>query len=54
MKISDAPRAVSKKLDVLAEFEKSKAKKAANFVVIGNIFSSFQGNERYLIFHRSC
>lgn len=35
MKIDDTPRAKSKNLDVLAEFEKTKAKNAANFVVIG-------------------
>lgn len=35
MKIDDTPRARSKNLDVLAEFEKTKAKNAANFVVIG-------------------
>jgi elongation factor 1 alpha-like protein len=35
MKIDDTPRATSKNLDVLAEFEKTKAKNAANFVVIG-------------------
>lgn len=35
MKIDDTPRAKSKNLDVLAEFEKMKAKNAANFVVIG-------------------
>jgi elongation factor 1 alpha-like protein len=35
MKIDDTPRARSKNLDVLAEYEKTKAKNAANFVVIG-------------------
>lgn len=35
MKIDDTPRASSKNLDVLAEFEKKKSKNAANFVVIG-------------------
>ena len=35
MKLDDTPRAKSKNLDVLKEFEKAKAKKAANFVVIG-------------------
>ena len=35
MKINHIPRATSKNLDVLAEFEKTKAKNAANFVVIG-------------------
>ncbi|KAL8969217.1 MAG: hypothetical protein Q9183_002103 [Haloplaca sp. 2 TL-2023] len=35
MKIDDGPTARSKNLDVLAEFEKSKTKNAANFVVIG-------------------
>ncbi len=35
MKIDDTPRATSKNLDVLAEFEKAKAKNSANFVVIG-------------------
>jgi len=38
MKIDDTPRATSKNLDVLAEFEKKKAKHAANFVVIGKFF----------------
>jgi elongation factor 1 alpha-like protein len=37
MKIDDTPRVRSKNLDVLAEFEKTKAKNAANFVVIGMI-----------------
>lgn len=35
MRMDDTPRATSKNLDVLAEFEKKKAKNAANFVVIG-------------------
>lgn len=35
LKIDDTPRATSKNLDVLKEYEKSKAKNAANFVVIG-------------------
>ena len=35
MKVDDTPRARSKNLDVLTEYEKSKAKNAANFVVIG-------------------
>ncbi|KFY45784.1 hypothetical protein V495_02813, partial [Pseudogymnoascus sp. VKM F-4514 (FW-929)] len=37
MRIDDTPRATSKNLDVLAEFEKKKAKNAANFVVIGHV-----------------
>ena len=35
MKVDDTPRATSKNLDVLAEFDKMKTKNAANFVVIG-------------------
>lgn len=35
MKLDDTPRAKSKNLDVLKEFEKAKSKNAANFVVIG-------------------
>ncbi len=35
MKIDDTPRAKSKNLNVLAEYEKKKSKNAANFVVIG-------------------
>jgi elongation factor 1 alpha-like protein len=35
MKIDDSPRATSKNLDVLAEYEKTKIKNSANFVVIG-------------------
>jgi elongation factor 1 alpha-like protein len=35
MKLDDTPRAKSKNLDVLKEFEKVVAKNAANFVVIG-------------------
>lgn len=35
IKLDDTPTARSKNLDVLAEFEKSKMKNAANFVVIG-------------------
>jgi elongation factor 1 alpha-like protein len=41
MKMDDTPRAKSKNLDVLAEFEKAKAKNAANFVVIGMLLSPF-------------
>ncbi|KFY38386.1 hypothetical protein V494_04378 [Pseudogymnoascus sp. VKM F-4513 (FW-928)] len=37
MRIDDTPRATSKNLDVLAEFEKKKSKNAANFVVIGHV-----------------
>lgn len=33
--IEDAPRAKSKNLDVVAEYERSRRKNAANFVVIG-------------------
>lgn len=39
MRMDDTPRATSKNLDVLAEFEKKKAKNAANFVVIGRLFA---------------
>lgn len=39
MRMDDTPRATSKNLDVLAEFEKKKAKNAANFVVIGMLFA---------------
>lgn len=35
VKIDDTPKAKSRNLDVIAEFEKSRAKNAANFVVIG-------------------
>jgi elongation factor 1 alpha-like protein len=35
LKFDDTPRATSKNLDVLKEFEKLKKKKEANFVVIG-------------------
>jgi elongation factor 1 alpha-like protein len=34
-KIDDTPRAKSKNLDVIAEYDKSEKKNAANFVVIG-------------------
>ncbi|RDW85578.1 hypothetical protein BP5796_03903 [Coleophoma crateriformis] len=37
MKLDDTPRAKSKNLDVLAEYEKAKTKNAANFVVIGHV-----------------
>lgn len=40
MKIDDSPRATSKNLDVLAEYEKTKAKNSANFVVIGAAYWS--------------
>ena len=33
--LDDTPKARSKNLDVLKEYEKSDKKKAANFVVIG-------------------
>ncbi|KAK6581257.1 hypothetical protein PZA11_005948 [Diplocarpon coronariae] len=36
-KLDDTPRARSKNLDVLSEFEKARAKNAANFVVIGHV-----------------
>lgn len=35
LKIDDAPLPKSKNLDVLSEFEKSKRKKRASFVVVG-------------------
>lgn len=35
VKVDDTPKAKSKNLDVIAQFEKSKTKNAANFVVIG-------------------
>lgn len=35
MKIDDTPRATSKNLDVLKEFEMTEKKNEANFVVIG-------------------
>ena len=41
LRVDDTPKAKSKNLDVLAEFEKRKAKNAANFVVIGRFFASF-------------
>ncbi|KAG9229204.1 P-loop containing nucleoside triphosphate hydrolase protein [Amylocarpus encephaloides] len=37
MKLDDTPKAKSKNLDVLAEFENAKSKNAANFVVIGHV-----------------
>ncbi|KAL2069407.1 hypothetical protein VTL71DRAFT_14086 [Oculimacula yallundae] len=37
VKLDDTPRARSKNLDVLSEFEKAKHKNAANFVVIGHV-----------------
>jgi elongation factor 1 alpha-like protein len=52
MKLDDTPRAKSKNLDVLAEFEKAKAKNAANFVVIGKIDKDFNKNNSN--FPRSC
>lgn len=39
LKVDDTPRATSKNLDVLAEFKNTKAKNAANFVVIGTFVS---------------
>ena len=41
MKMDDTPRAKSKNLDVLAEFDKAKTKNAANFVVIGMLLFLF-------------
>ena len=35
LKIDDTPLPKSKNLDVLSEFEKSKSKKSASFVVVG-------------------
>lgn len=37
MKLDVTPKSKSKNLDVLAEFEKTKSKNAANFVVIGHV-----------------
>lgn len=37
LKIDDAPLPKSKNLDVLKEFEKTKSKKSASFVVVGKI-----------------
>ncbi|KAK0120257.1 Hsp70 suppressor, GTPase facilitates ribosomal subunit dissociation [Cadophora gregata] len=37
VKLDDTPRARSKNLDVLSEFEKAEKKNAANFVVIGHV-----------------
>ncbi|KAI4195942.1 MAG: hypothetical protein LQ350_006876 [Teloschistes chrysophthalmus] len=37
MTFDEGPKPKSKNLDVLAEFEKSRAKRAANFVVIGHV-----------------
>jgi hypothetical protein len=53
LKIDDTPRARSKNLDVLAEFEKTKAKNAANFVVIG-MFSFSGGILAYWCRSRGC
>jgi len=38
LKVDDTPRATSKNLDVLQEYEKLEKKKEANFVVIGMEF----------------
>ena len=40
LKIDDTPLPKSKNLDVLSEFEKSKSKKSARFVVVGKKQSS--------------
>lgn len=40
MTLDDAPKTKSKNLNVAAEFERSKKKNAASFVVIGSCFSS--------------
>ncbi|KAK3384233.1 P-loop containing nucleoside triphosphate hydrolase protein [Lasiosphaeria ovina] len=37
LKIEDAPLPKSRNLDVLSEFERSKSKKAASFVVVGHV-----------------
>ncbi|ORY61274.1 elongation factor Tu GTP binding domain-containing protein [Pseudomassariella vexata] len=37
LKINDTPLPKSKNLDVLSEFEKSKSKKSASFVVVGHV-----------------
>lgn len=41
MRIDDTPRATSKNLDVLKEYEKANSKNAANFVVIGMLLSYY-------------
>jgi len=43
VKLDDTPRARSKNLDVLSEFEKAEKKNAANFVVIGRFYLKFAG-----------
>ena len=49
MKLDDTPRARSKNLDVLAEFEKAETKNAANFVVIGMLpYSCWKGKADWL------
>lgn len=40
MKIDDTPRATSKNLDVLKEYEQARGKNAANFVVIGMLIGT--------------
>lgn len=37
LRIDDAPLPKSKNLDVLKEFEKTKSKKSASFVVVGKV-----------------
>jgi elongation factor 1 alpha-like protein len=49
MRMDDTPRATSKNLDVLAEFEKKKAKNAANFVVIGRLFAKSWRRRAYSV-----
>ena len=41
--VNDVSKPKSKNLDVIAEFEKTKQKPTANFVVIGRSFNAFRG-----------
>lgn len=54
LKLDDTPKAKSKNLDVLKEFENAKRKNAANFVVIGKVVVEVLPRARSLISCRSC
>ena len=51
MAIDGGPKPKSKNLDVLAEFKKSKTKKAINFVVVGEFYAIQELNELLISFY---
>lgn len=53
MKVDDTPRARSKNLDVLKEWERAENKNEANFVVIGMLRAGLS-HQDLLMISRTC